>query len=92
MAALFLAGDASRKAERQIQNFLATYLAPVKESNAKNIATVKEVLAMIKTLEGALEEIRETQTETLERMTRQDDALRATRADMAKLDRGSRLS
>ena len=86
MAALFLASDASRKAENQIQNFLTTYLAPVKESNSKNVATVKDVLAMVKTLEGELGAIRETQTETLERLTRQDEEIRETRAALAKLD------
>ena len=42
---------------------------------------------MIKTLEGELEAICETQTETLERITRQDDTLRDTRADLEKLNR-----
>ena len=87
MAALYLASEASRKADRQIQEFLATYMAPIKESNAKNIATVKNVQTKIKTLQVELKAIRETQTETLDRMTRQDNVLQATRAELAKLDR-----
>ena len=87
IAALFLASDASRKAERQIQSFLATYLTPIKKSNAKDIATIKDVLAMIKTPESALEAIRETQTETSERLTRQDNEIRKPREALAKLDR-----
>jgi gas vesicle protein len=80
MAALFLASDASRKAQRQIQDFLTTYLNPIKESNSKNVATAKDLQKKIVGLEKELAEIKE-------RLTRQDEVMGETRENMEKLVR-----
>jgi septal ring factor EnvC (AmiA/AmiB activator) len=87
MAALFLASDASRKAQRQVQDFLTTYLNPIKESNSKNVATVQDLSKKITTLEKELEAIRATQTETEDRMTRQDKVVREMHENMTKFIR-----
>ena len=80
MAALFLASDASRKAQRQIQDFLTTYLNPIKESNSNNVATAKDLQKKSAALEKELAEIKE-------RMTRQDEVMGETRENMEKLVR-----
>jgi Tfp pilus assembly protein PilN len=80
MAALFLASNASRKAQRQIQDFLTTYLNPIKESNFKNVATAKDLQTKIVTLEKEFADIKE-------RMTRQDEVAGETRENMEKLVR-----
>lgn len=87
MAALFLASDATRKAERQLQNFLVTYLTPIKESSDQNTEAVKELRSLIKTLEKEIEAIRNMQIETMKRVTQQDEEIRETHAELAKLDR-----
>ncbi len=74
MAALFLASNA------QIQDFLTTYLNPIKESNSKNVATAKDLQTKIVTLEKEFADIKE-------RMTRQDEVAGETRENMEKLVR-----
>ena len=86
LAALFLAADATRKADHRILDFVARHITPIQESIKKNIAPVKDLRSSIKTLEGEVETIRKAQDEALKRMTRLDDEIRDTRAELKKLD------